>query len=157
MQFAVLMTVFAAAVMASPATEASDACTKACSVAPTDQHESCLRICAQFAEQGVPFSPATATPMASPMATPAMHASSVSPMASGSAKHTASMMSGMKSGSMMSASGSMDMKSKGMGGEDNDEDHEGMAKSGGSSAEFSGATKASVGVGAAVLALAALF
>ncbi|KAJ1876268.1 hypothetical protein H4R99_004822 [Coemansia sp. RSA 1722] len=153
MKFLTFVTLFFTSAMAAqPGTQDSaQVCSKACTVAPEDQRETCMRICEQFAEQGVPFAPATIA------ATPAHPSSSAAvvatPTASNSGKHSASATNAssmMKSGSMDS---SLESKSKAQG-EDNDEDHMGGAKSG-SSAEFSGAsTYSPIDIGALAMAVA---
>ncbi|KAJ2330342.1 hypothetical protein GGH92_009565, partial [Coemansia sp. RSA 2673] len=68
MKIAGLFALFAASVFGAPpapsstsGVEVNQACAKACQVAPEDQRDTCMRVCSQFAEQGISFSPATAT------------------------------------------------------------------------------------------------
>ncbi|KAJ1943493.1 hypothetical protein FBU59_002894 [Linderina macrospora] len=48
-------------------------CAKQCSSAPEDQRETCYRICSQFSEQGVAFTPISARYQPSPVLPAAMH------------------------------------------------------------------------------------
>ncbi|KAJ2156881.1 hypothetical protein GGF46_004885 [Coemansia sp. RSA 552] len=99
--------------------DAGQICNKACQVAPTDQHDTCMRVCTQFAVQGAG--------LASPIG-------KADQMSTVSAKSSASP-------APSSASESQAAKSHG---EDNDEDHE--SESGSSSASGS-ATSAAAAAG----------
>ncbi|KAJ2544032.1 hypothetical protein GGH12_006102 [Coemansia sp. RSA 1822] len=122
---------------AQPANDAAAICTKACQAAPTEQRETCLRVCTQFAEQSAGFGSATA---ASPSSSAAKNMPTVSVKNSESPAATSS----------AAASGKEKMR-----GEDNDEDHEMDSQSMSASHMSSGTQALHVGVGALVAALSA--
>ncbi|KAJ2502986.1 hypothetical protein GGH96_000585 [Coemansia sp. RSA 1972] len=121
---------------AQPANDAQAICTKACQAAPSEQRETCLRVCTQFAEQSAGFGSATAaSPSSSAKNMPTVSVkNSESPAATNSA----------------AASGKDKMR-----GEDNDEDHEMDSMSMSASHMSSGAQALHAGVGALVAALSA--
>ncbi|KAI8320011.1 hypothetical protein GQ54DRAFT_10608 [Martensiomyces pterosporus] len=64
------------ALAAQPNAEVNQACVKACMSAPEDQRETCYRICSQFGEQGVAFTPI------GPRVTPTMNSRPPTPASS---------------------------------------------------------------------------
>ncbi|KAJ1666703.1 hypothetical protein GGF38_002858 [Coemansia sp. RSA 25] len=163
MKLAAIFTFFASAVLgaqSSSSVEANQVCVKACQVAPEDQRETCMRVCSQFAEQGINFAPATATTHSSaPAAKPTASIAASSPAKSGSsmAKPTDSP-AATSSGASAMASGSVDSKGKPQG-EDNAEDHSSNAalKSMSVAANTAHTAAARFGASALIIAAVALF
>ncbi|KAJ2065229.1 hypothetical protein GGI17_000485 [Coemansia sp. S146] len=130
MKLAAVAAFFATAVFGAQtasSVEPNQACVKACQVAPEDQRETCMRVCSQFAEQGINFAPATATTHSSVPAAKQTNPVASSPAASSPAK--SSVMSkatdspaATSSGASAMSSGSTESMVKSQG-EDNAEDH----------------------------------
>ncbi|KAJ2167483.1 hypothetical protein IW139_001388 [Coemansia sp. RSA 353] len=120
---------------AQPANDAAATCTKACQVAPSEQRETCLRVCTQFAEQSAGFELAAA-------ASPSSLAKNMPTMS-------------VKNSELPAAANSAAASGKKMHGEDNDEDHEMNSMSMSASHMSSGAQALHIGVGTLVAALSA--
>ncbi|KAJ2736754.1 hypothetical protein IW152_000508 [Coemansia sp. BCRC 34962] len=161
MKLAAAVALFASAVcgaQTSASAEPNQACVKACQVAPEDQRETCMRVCSQFAEQGINFAPASAsasTHSSAPAIKQTAPALASSPAKSNSAisKPTESP-AATSSGASAMASGSMSTAAKSQG-EESAEDHSSVsAKS--MSVANSGPHTVGARLGASVLVLAAV-
>ncbi|KAJ2101388.1 hypothetical protein GGI16_003470 [Coemansia sp. S142-1] len=159
MKLAAIVAFFATTVFGaqtSSSVEPNQACVKACQVAPEDQRETCMRVCSQFAEQGINFAPATATTHSSaPAIKPTIPVAS-SPVASSSpAKGSV----GPKPTDSASSSGASGVSSTGAvksQGEENSEDHASASVKSMSLANDAH-NMARLGASALVLAAVALF
>ncbi|KAJ2741288.1 hypothetical protein GGI20_005290 [Coemansia sp. BCRC 34301] len=153
MKLATIFTFFASVVLgaqSSSSVEPNQACVKACQVAPEDQRETCMRVCSQFAEQGINFAPATASTHSSAPA-----AKQTAPAASSSAKSGSAMAKPTDSPAATSSGASaMDSKSKPQG-EDNAEDHSSAAAQKSMSVASNGAHSSVACLGASALIIAA--
>ncbi|KAJ1925774.1 hypothetical protein GGI09_006551 [Coemansia sp. S100] len=153
MKLAAIVAFFATTVFGaqtSSSVEPNQACVKACQVAPEDQRETCMRVCSQFAEQGINFAPATATTHSSaPAIKPTIPVASSPAKSSVGAKPTDS---GLSSG----ASGVSSTESVKSQGEDNSEDHASASVKSMSLANDAH-NMARLGASALVLAAVALF
>ncbi|KAJ2882182.1 hypothetical protein H4R27_003607 [Coemansia aciculifera] len=102
--------------------EPNQACVKACQVAPEDQRETCMRVCSQFAEQGINFAPATATTHSSVPAAKQTTPAASSPAKSSVMSKATDSPAATSSGASAMSSGSTESMGKSQG-EDNAEDH----------------------------------
>ncbi|KAJ1956584.1 hypothetical protein EC988_001270 [Linderina pennispora] len=125
-----------------PTTTVNAECARQCSTAPEDQRETCYRICSQFSEQGVAFTPISARYQPSPVLPAAIHPVQQQTALGGRPMATIDPRSSAR---------------KDRGGEDNDEDGKsGKASSRSAAPLVSGAgERAVVGVAAAVAAVVA--
>ncbi|KAJ2024319.1 hypothetical protein GGH91_003896 [Coemansia sp. RSA 2671] len=155
MKLAAAATLFATAVIGaqtSASVEPSQACVKACQVAPEDQRETCMRVCGQFAEQGINFAPASATTHSSVVKQTAPALAS-SPAKTNSAMSKPTESPATSSGASSMASGSMST-AKSQGEESADEHSSVSGKS--MSAANSGPHTVGARLGASALVLAAV-
>ncbi|KAJ1888515.1 hypothetical protein LPJ66_008536 [Kickxella alabastrina] len=155
-------TVLSTKVHAAADKEATASCAKACEVAAEAQRQDCNTVCLKFAEQGIPFLPAIATPVVTAVVTVSANTvtatvkpgSSASPVASSAAAAAAAAAAASKS---LDAQSQLENKGKAQD-EDNSEDRAKNASASASDDMSSGADKAVVGMGVvAVVALGYLF
>ncbi|KAI7831031.1 hypothetical protein BX661DRAFT_180519 [Kickxella alabastrina] len=152
-------TVLSTKVHAAADKEATASCAKACEVAAEVQRQDCNTVCLKFAEQGIPFLPAIATPVVTAVVTVSANTVTATVKSGSSASPAASSAAAAAAAASKSLDAQSQLENKGKAqDENNSEDRAKNASASASDDMSSGADKTVVGMGVvAIVALGYLF